>query len=120
MRSDNHDGLRWPCDAEGVSGCPGCARRRGGGRYAGTPTAGQAPLPRIPRTAGGKPNLNGIWQALNTANYDLEAHVARPALAMRARPVLPGCMGPGLLRELRDRIHETIRSSRPQDPHIRR
>ena len=27
------------------------------------------------------PDLNGIWQALNTANWDLETHVARPGLA---------------------------------------
>ena len=26
----------------------------------------------LPRTASGKPNLNGIWQALNTANFDLQ------------------------------------------------
>jgi hypothetical protein len=56
--------------------------------YAATPTAGQAGS-RIPRTTAGKPNLNGIWQALNTANYDLEAHAARPALAMRPGPVIP-------------------------------
>ena len=57
--------------------------------YAATPTAGQAPAARIPRTADGKPDLNGIWQALNTANYDLEAHAARPAMAMRPGPVVP-------------------------------
>jgi hypothetical protein len=33
--------------------------------------------------------LNGIWQALNEANYDLEAHVARPALALRPGPYGP-------------------------------
>jgi hypothetical protein len=37
----------------------------------------------------GKPNLNGIWQALNTANYDLETHVARPAMALRPGPYGP-------------------------------
>jgi hypothetical protein len=42
-----------------------------------------------PRVPGGKPDLNGIWQALNEANYDVEAHVARPALALR-----PGPFGP--------------------------
>src|SRR5271154_7470856 len=41
---------------------------------------------RAPRTDGGKPDLNGIWQALNEANYDLEAHVASPAMALRPGP----------------------------------
>jgi len=40
------------------------------------PGAAQAPAYRAPRTADGKPNLNGIWQALNTANWDLQAHAA--------------------------------------------
>jgi hypothetical protein len=39
-----------------------------------------------PRLADGHPDLNGIWQALNEANYDIEAHNARPALALRAGP----------------------------------
>lgn len=43
----------------------------------------------LPRTASGKPDLNGIWQVLNTANFDLEAHSAKPALAMRPGPVVP-------------------------------
>jgi hypothetical protein len=39
--------------------------------------AGQASRPaRI----GGRPNLNGVWQALNEANWDLEAHAARPGM----------------------------------------
>jgi hypothetical protein len=49
----------------------------------------QAPQYRAPRAAGGHPDLNGIWQALNEANYDLEAHVARPALATRPGPYGP-------------------------------
>jgi hypothetical protein len=28
---------------------------------------------------GGKPNLNGIWQVMNTANWDLEPHEAAPS-----------------------------------------
>jgi hypothetical protein len=32
---------------------------------------------RAPRTPDGKPNLNGIWQTLNTANWDLQGHAAR-------------------------------------------
>jgi hypothetical protein len=38
----------------------------------------QAQSYRAPRTADGKPNLNGIWQAMNTANWDLEGHAAEP------------------------------------------
>ena len=49
----------------------------------------QTPAYRAPRTDGGKPDLNGIWQSLNEANYDLEAHVARPAMAVRPGPYGP-------------------------------
>jgi len=40
--------------------------------------AGQTPAYRAPRTGDGKPNLNGIWQAMNEANWDLEPHAAYP------------------------------------------
>src|SRR4030095_16669717 len=33
---------------------------------------------RPARTADGRPNLSGIWQANNEAFWDLEAHEARP------------------------------------------
>ncbi len=55
----------------------------------GMPLEGQAPASRVPRTASGRPDLNGIWQVLNTANYDLQAHTARAALALRPGPVVP-------------------------------
>jgi hypothetical protein len=32
---------------------------------------------QTPRLPDGKPNLNGYWQALNTANYDIQDHAAR-------------------------------------------
>ena len=44
---------------------------------------------RAPRGPDGKSDLNGIWQALNEANYDLEAHMARPAMALRSGPMVP-------------------------------
>ncbi len=44
---------------------------------------------RAPRGADGKPDLNGIWQALSGANYDLEGHTARPAMALRPGPYGP-------------------------------
>jgi hypothetical protein len=43
----------------------------------------------LPRTLDGRPDLNGIWQAVNEANFDLEAHLARPALALREGPYGP-------------------------------
>ena len=38
------------------------------------------------RAADGQPDLNGIWQALNTAIYDLQGHPARPAMALMPTP----------------------------------
>lgn len=43
----------------------------------------------IPRLPSGEPDMNGIWQALGNAHWDIEAHTARPALAMMEGPVVP-------------------------------
>jgi hypothetical protein len=45
-----------------------------------------------PRGPDGHPNLNGIWQAMNTANWDLEDHNAQagPVLALGAEGAEPG------------------------------
>ena len=52
--------------------------------------SGQEPGPyRPPRLSDGRPDLNGIWQSLNEAHFDLEAHMARPALALRPGPYGP-------------------------------
>ena len=51
-----------------------------------SPVQGQPSEYRAPRAADGHPDLNGIWQALNTANYDLETHMARSAMALRQGP----------------------------------
>jgi len=47
------------------------------------------------RTADGKPDLNGIWQALNTANWDIEDHAARagPVPALGAAFSVPAGKG---------------------------
>ncbi|MEE2964294.1 MAG: hypothetical protein VX427_09140, partial [Acidobacteriota bacterium] len=43
----------------------------------------------IPRLSDGRPDMNGIWQVLNEANYDLEPHIARHSMQMREGPVNP-------------------------------
>src|SRR6266404_8715782 len=62
-----------------------------------TTAGGQAPAYRAPRTGDGKPNLNGIWQALNSASWDIEAHGAAPGqiLELGASNAVPG--GPGVV-----------------------
>src|SRR6266571_4606451 len=52
---------------------------------------------KVPRTASGQPDLNGFWQALNTANWDLEAHeaAAGPVLQLGAAYAVPP--GPGVV-----------------------
>jgi hypothetical protein len=59
----------------------------------GSTQTGAASAYRAPRTADGKPDLNGIWQALNTANFDLQAHAARPALSLMPAPPRNGTAG---------------------------
>ncbi len=49
---------------------------------------GQTRTSNIPRL-NGNPNLDGLWQAVNTANWDIQAHSARAALAIRPGPVVP-------------------------------
>src|SRR5689334_23357987 len=68
-----------------------------GSAQAPQPARPAAPAPRpassAPRTADGKANLNGIWQAINEANWDIEGHSAGPGrvLALGAEDaVVPG------------------------------
>ena len=55
--------------------------------------SGKVSLTRL----GGKPNLNGIWQVMNTANWDLEPHDAQQALVspefVGAIGAIPGGVG---------------------------
>ena len=48
-----------------------------------------------PRTHDGRPDLNGIWQALGSAHYDLEGHAAdfSPSLEMGALGAVPAGLG---------------------------
>ena len=59
------------------------------------PAVTQAQDYKAPRTADGKPNLNGIWQALNTANWDIQEHAARAGLvvALGAVGAVPAGLG---------------------------
>ena len=58
-------------------------------------TARQSDTYQPARTADGKPDLSGVWQALNTANYDIQSHPARPALALIPAPPRTGVATPG-------------------------
>ena len=59
--------------------------------------ARQGSTSAIPRMPGGKPNLNGLWQAMTTAYWDLEDHSAQPGpvLALGAIGAIPA--GPGVV-----------------------
>lgn len=50
----------------------------------------RAQSPALPRTADGKPDFSGIWQALNTAYIDLEDHTAQPGAPAGAGVVVGG------------------------------
>jgi hypothetical protein len=48
----------------------------------------------LARTTDGHPNLSGIWQALNTANWDIQQHAAQPGPVVALGAV--GAVPPGL------------------------
>jgi hypothetical protein len=43
----------------------------------------------VPRLRDGRPDLSGVWQAMNTANFDVRPHDARPAMML-----IDGASGP--------------------------
>jgi len=56
---------------------------------------GQAPAYKAPRSIDGHPNIAGYWQAINTANWDIEAHPAKPGtiIALGALNAVPAGLG---------------------------
>jgi hypothetical protein len=64
-----------------------------GGQAQAAPAAKAKPAAtayHAPRGPDGKhPDLNGVWQVMNSANWDIEPHAARAALQMRPGPVVP-------------------------------
>jgi hypothetical protein len=59
------------------------------------PTPAQAPAYKAPKTKDGKPDLNGIWQAMNEANWDVRPHAASqgPAFSLGAAYSVPAGLG---------------------------
>lgn len=57
--------------------------------------AAQSSSYKGPRTADHKPDLDGIWQALNTADWDLSPHAAKggPIASLGAQGAEPGGIG---------------------------
>lgn len=51
------------------------------------PAAASYKAPRLPGSP--HPDLNGVWQVMNTAGWDVEPHAARAALQMRPGPFVP-------------------------------
>jgi hypothetical protein len=62
---------------------------------AALPAAAQTAPYRAPRMADNHPNLNGIWQAMNTANWDLRGHAAAMGrvVALGSEDAMPPGLG---------------------------
>jgi hypothetical protein len=94
------------------------------------PAAAQTPTPAPatrPQRLSGKPNLNGIWQAVNTANWNLEAHSSQPgavwqAGAIGAIPAGPSFVDVGEIPYLpaaRAKKNENFAKRMTEDPEAR-
>ena len=75
---------------------------------------------KAPRTPDGKPNINGIWQTLNSANWDLQEHAAGPGVvvalgAVGAAPAGLGVVEGGEIPYLPERGEEERELREPPD-----
>jgi hypothetical protein len=61
------------------------------------PRPAAAATSRIPRLPDGKPNLNGIWQTMTTADWDLAPHNAQQSLVLQAGALLAEPAGIGVV-----------------------
>lgn len=70
------------CETTGASSTDGVSASAAPSSSAGAWKAKRGP-------DGVHPDLNGVWQVLNTANYNIEAHPAQSALQLRPGPYVP-------------------------------
>jgi hypothetical protein len=71
------------------------------------------PTAVLPRTADGKPNLQGVWQVRNSAAFGLEDHVARDGMPA-GRSVVDGRTIPYLPDAVKQRLE--LATNRQADP----
>src|SRR5688500_9341185 len=65
-----------PIAGQAPAPAAGQGRAAGAGRGAAAPAQGRGTAPARPARIAGRPNINGIYQAINTANWNLEDHSA--------------------------------------------
>jgi hypothetical protein len=74
-----------------------------------------AQAPSTPRMADGKPNLNGIWQAMNEANWNIEPHTARGRSSHQLRGALCRSSEPGSCGRQRDPYQPAAAAKRKEN-----